>query len=31
MTDIPSEWRVDESVQETSYTDNAQEFPEYVK
>ena len=31
MTDIPSGWRVDESVQETSYTDNAREFPEYIE
>jgi hypothetical protein len=30
MTDVPSGWRVDESVRETSYTDNAQEFPEYI-
>lgn len=31
MTEIPSGWRVDESVQETSYTDNAREFPEYIE
>jgi len=30
MTDVPSGWRVDESVRETSYTDNAREFPEYI-
>lgn len=31
MTDVPSRWRVDESVRETSYTDNARKFPEYIK
>lgn len=31
MINIPSGWRVDESVQEVSYTDNTREFPEYIE
>lgn len=30
MTDVSPDWRIDESVQQTSYNDNVREFPEYI-